>query len=255
MNRRYVILSGLFALAVGAAGCTPLSGSRPDVSVPQPYGKPNPVNTDRSPGGPGGVVPAGGLEPAGEPIGANKFELTGQPVGYQSGPSGQPLAQPRPTQLPPVGTAPPVPGGGAPGAPGAGAPLPGTPGAPNPNVLPVPTVYGKNWNLGPNEVPTDRVVELTRQLELVFAQNRELVTRIRELENQGIKREQALIEAMREVEAAQAEVDKTRGIISTQRSDISALQEKIRQLEREDIEMLKLMIGALEKLLPARREP
>ncbi|VTR96390.1 unnamed protein product [Gemmata massiliana] len=284
MNRRYIILSGLFALAAVAAGCTPLRGSRPDATVvPPPYGKSAFGSPDKS--APGGVIQAGAKEP-GEPIvGANKFELTGgQPVGYQSSPPGQPLAQPRPTTLPPAnlppvpgatgngngtGSAPPVtgpgapgnpaapgaPGGAAPGGPGAPGTF-GTPGAPNPNVLPAPTVYGKTWNLGPNEVPTDRVVELTRQLELVFQQNRELVARIKELETQGLKREQALVEAMREVEAAQAEVDKARGIISTQKSDITALQEKIRQLEREDIEMLKLMIGALEKLLPpARREP
>ncbi|AMV25025.1 hypothetical protein VT84_11555 [Gemmata sp. SH-PL17] len=286
MNRRYIILSGLFALAAVAAGCTPLRGSRPDATVvPPPYGKSAFGSSDKP--GSGGVIQAGATEPGEPVVGANKFELTGgQPVGYQSSPPGQPLAQPRPTALPPAnlppvpgatghgtgtgtGSAPPVTAPGAPGnpaapgapgnpvTPGTGVPGgPGVPGAPNPNVLPAPTVYGKTWNLGPNEVPTDRVVELTRQLELVFAQNRELVARIKELENQGLKREQALVEAMREVEAAQAEVDKARGIISTQKSDITALQEKIRQLEREDIEMLKLMIGALEKLLPpARREP
>jgi hypothetical protein len=131
--------------------------------------------------------------------------------------------------------------------------LPGDAAAPGggPNVRPDPTWNGGRLNLRPGEVPSDRVFDLTRQLELVLAQNRELSARIVELERQGIGREQALVEALREVEAAEAEVAKARGIIAGQKSDLTLLQAQIRQMEREDIELLRLVIAALEKTLPA----
>ena len=217
--RRATAVGVLFALA---AGCAPLSGTRPAAVVPPPLGQVKPAAADPHPNG--AIVPTGGNQPA-DPGGPSKFDPTGQPVGSQSSAAGQPLPPPRPT-------------------------------AGDPHVRTDPTLYGGRLNLGPNEMPADRVLELTRQLEAVAAQNRGLVGRIRELEALGVAREQALVEALREVEAAEIEVAKTRGTLAAQKSEITALQEKIRQLEREDIDTLKLVIAALEKLLSSpRREP
>ena len=247
MTRRTIILSGLCAVAAVATGCMPLSGSRPPAPVPPPLGKSTPASFDNGSGGSGGIVQTGGYQPA-DPPAPGRTELAGgQTVGaFQppGAPAGQPLPAPRVTPA-------------APGTPASGAPAPLGPNLMMPGDLPLgpnyrtdPTWSGGKLALRPGEVPTDRVLELTRQLELALAQNRELSARIVELERQGAGREQALMEALREVAAAQEEVDKARGVISTQRSELVLLQDKIRQLEREDIELLRLVISALEKALP-----
>ncbi|HEY1187332.1 MAG TPA: hypothetical protein VGE74_06720 [Gemmata sp.] len=243
MNRRKVILSGLCALAAVATGCAPLSGFRPAAPVPPPLGKSNPASFDNSAGGPGGIVQTGGALP-GDPSASGKFDLNGgQTVGAFQAPAppgGQPLPEPRAVPGQPA----------APGPLGPGLMMPGAPLGGNPNVRTDPTWTGGKWGLRPYEVPTDRVAELTRQFEAVLAQNRELVARITELERQGAGREQALVEALREVEAAEAEVAKARGVISAHQSEIALLQDKIRQIEREDIVLLRQVIAALEKALP-----
>lgn len=255
MNRRKVILSGLCALAAvatAATGCAPLSGSRPAPPVPPPLGKSTPARFDNPPDGSGsGIVQTSGTLPA-DPGASNKLELAGgQPVGAFQTPTpvgGQPLPPPRAIA-------------GQPGQPAAPAPLgpgmmlPGDPLSGNPNVRVDPTWNGGKLGLRPGEMPTDRVIELTRQIELVLAQNRELAARITELERTGAGREQALTEALREVEAAETEVAKARGIITGQKSEIALLRDRIRQMEQEDIELLRLVISALEKALPPGGKP
>ncbi|AWM37378.1 hypothetical protein GobsT_46610 [Gemmata obscuriglobus] len=266
MNRRNIILSGLCALAAVATGCMPLSGLRPAAPVPPPLGKSTPPGLDNGGGGAGGIVQAGGTQTA-DPAGGGRGDLAGgKTVGAYQPPQPPAGTLPPPGMLPP-GTQPPrtaaaspvpaaPPGAAGLTAPGTPAPAPLGPGlaAPGdgagPNSRFDPTWRGGRLDLRPGEVPADRVFELTRQLELVLAQNRELSSRIVELERQGAAREQALMEALREVESAQAEVDKARGIISTQKSELALLQDKIRQMEREDIELLQLVIRALEKALP-----
>lgn len=249
MNRRNIVLSGLCAFAAVATGCMPLSGSRPAAPVPPPLGKSTPASFDNGAGG-SGVVQTGGYQTA-DAGGPSRPDLAGgqtvgsfQPPATGNAPAGQNLPAPRPT------TAPSPAQSTAPAPLGPGLMMPGDVTGAGPNSRVDPTWSGGKLNLRPGEVPADRVFDLTRQLEVVLAQNRELSARIVELERQGAAREQALMEALREVEVAQAEVDKARGIISAQKSELALLQDKIRQMEREDIELLQLVIKALEKALP-----
>ena len=223
--RKHRITTLCVSLAL-ASGCMPLrnTGPAPTPAVPPPLG-----SVRAAPPTSPNVVPAGGVQSA-EPVVRSKFAQSDLPVGEQSPPAGLPLAPPRSL------------------APGV---LPG-----DPHARIDPTLYGKRLNLGPYEQGTDRVVDLTRYLESIIAQNGELLGRIQELERVGIKREQALVEALREVEAAASEIERTRGTLASQKAEITTLQEKIRQLEKEDIETLRAVILALEKLLPPpRREP
>lgn len=181
---------------------------------------PPPLGSVRPPAtaeyGPSGAILPAGGSQPADPPGVSKFDQTGQPVG-------QPLGPPR---------------------------------AADPHLRSDPTLYGGRLGLNPNEMPIEKVIDLSRQLEAAAAQNRVLLGRVRELEALGHTREQALQEAVRDVEAALAEVDRARGTLATQRAEIVTLQKKIQQMEQEDIETLKLMIAALEKLLPPpRKEP
>jgi hypothetical protein len=252
VDARTIIRLGPFlVVAALATGCTPLRARSnyvapaPDPTPPGPA-QTNPIagGTVVSAGSAGAVQPAGGgpVPPgAGEP----------------------PLAQPRPLPAPP--TWPPQPQQSQqplPAKTGDQPPLMMAPGVPpgtiskpdgkaDPHVRTSPTATGARLNLAPYEVPTDRVVELSVQLELALAQNRELLAKIKELEGAGYGREEALHEAARELEYVTADALRTR---STLQAQIVGLQSKMRQLEEEDIIFLKAVIEALSRLLPPEKK-
>ena len=236
-----------------ATGCGTLRGSRTAPVVPPMLPDPGNANTapnDASAGGyaqpgiPGGtVVAAGGA--------------------VRQTPDGAALPPPRPLPVPPVWAAGvPLPPGGQPPQMTPPAPVPGY--TPQPPPLPpgsggldshqrnYPTVTGGRLNLGPTEIPADRVVELAKHLETVLAQNRDLLARIRELEALGVGREQALAEAVREIDIVTADAAKTRAALQAQ---VLALQGKIKQLEEEDVEFLREVLKALNKLVPPEKKP
>jgi predicted RNase H-like nuclease (RuvC/YqgF family) len=105
--------------------------------------------------------------------------------------------------------------------------------------------------LAPSEVPVDRVVALSVQLEMLAAQNRDLCARIKELEANGATREQALNEAVRDAEAATAEATRLRAQVQSLRAENAALQLRLQQMEEEDIRTLRAMIAVLERILNA----
>ncbi len=213
--------------------------------------------------------------------------------GYGPPPSGQPVQLPAPTPLP---TSPMMPPGGYPAQPGsnpaqpgsnpaqpgsnpaqpgcnpaqpgcnpaqpAGGVPPGTAGngaPPNdPHLRSTPTAVGARLELAPWEFPADRVVELTKQLDTLNSLNRSLLARIRELESHGATREQAIAEAVRDVERADDEATRARSTLQLTREEAAVLRARLQLMEKEDVETLKLVIAALEKLLdspPPRRTP
>jgi hypothetical protein len=221
-----------------------------------------------------GVVPAGGVVP---PTGGMNppAPTLAQPPTVQQPPPAPPAQQP-----PPASAAPPAPvplpappqgpsqgpaaptacapgsRGGPPGpvtlaaalAPPLGPPRP----LPDPHIRPVPTVVGGRLALGPGDVPADRVVELSIELDALLAQNRELLARIKDLEAAGAGREAALEEARREIDAVTASAAKTRAALEEQ---AAALQAKLRQLEDDDVAFLRAALEALGRLLPPEKKP
>jgi len=125
----------------------------------------------------------------------------------------------------------------------------------DPHQRSMPTVLGERLELGPADNPLERVVELTRELESLSLYNRSLQERIQQLEAQHQVREQALAEAMRQVETATQEVTRSRNQIGQLQNEVAMLQAQIRQMEKEDVELLRAVISTLEKLLGERREP
>ncbi len=77
-----------------------------------------------------------------------------------------------------------------------------------------------------------------------------LTVRIRELEAAAISREHSIAESHRQAEAVGAEAARLR-------ADLAAAEARLQQLEKEDVEVLRSMVAALEKLLgvPSGREP
>lgn len=231
----------LLALAVAAApGCVGVGGtSFPVTSRAAPPGKSPPPPPDNP--APATVVKAGGVQaPAIPPV---------PPT---------PLPVPPPTAQP---TAPPGGGPAAPALPGASGPSPPpvTPAVPGPWVggavgfgptqRIAPTAVGSLLQLGPNDNALDRVVELAKQLEAAHHANAGLSGKLKELESLGVGREQALAEALREVESATGEVSRARADLVALRRELQALRQRLEQLEKEDVETLQLVIAALDRLL------
>ncbi len=119
----------------------------------------------------------------------------------------------------------------------------------DPHQRTTPTVTGGRLELEPHENPLERVLVLSQQLEAAVAQNQTLQSRIQELQAQGQTREQALNEAIRQVEQATLEVERSRRQIQELQQSVEQLQQDLRQLEQEDIELFRAIIAALEKLL------
>ena len=259
-------------VAVSATGCETLRGTRADRVVTQPsVGTPRPDPTQplqpwpgqapTAPTGPGqGPAPGAPtqLPPISQPPGdvshsegiggglvvaASGANPLGTPVGTPSNAQqpGAPLAQPRPVSQ------------NAPGAPNGQPPTMTPPVNPSgyaagdPHLRIAPTVSGGRWGLNPNETPADKLLELTRNLESAMAQNRDLVARIKELETLGTGREQSLAEAARELDAVNAQAARIRSELQAQ---VTFLQNKIEDLENEQIEFLKAAIKVLERRAP-----
>ncbi len=118
-----------------------------------------------------------------------------------------------------------------------------------------PTVAGEMLNLGPNENPTEKAVQLAQGLAGAEAENRLLFFRLKTLETELETRSRSLAESSEEVDQATSEVAKTRLELQTLRKDVSALRDRLRQIEKEDVETLRSIVAALEKLLETSARP
>lgn len=270
MDARLIYLPGL-ALAALSAGCV---GTRPaifDGGGPPPAGAAEYAARAR-----GGTAPADARTGAAGPLQGSSYAPPGttaaRPPADPRGAAG-PWVTPASAQAPPPAAGLPPPNPAAqPGPPPLTNPaaLSAPPGAvPDGAMAPggghiraVPTATGARLGLGPNEVPADRVVELSEKVQAAKFENQALISRIRELEAVAAGRETSLFEAIREVEAASAEVSKARADLAALRAEVAAARDRLRQIEKEDVDTLKAVIAGLEKLLqvpPARptagREP
>lgn len=144
----------------------------------------------------------------------------------------------------------------------AAAPVPTVPPgvvpfASDPHVRAGPTATGAVLGLGPGESPLDRVLGMAQRLDACATETRGLQARVVALEAAAATREQALAEGLREVEAATGEVSRARAEQQSLRKEIADLKGRLRQVEKEDLDTLRSVIAALERLLepppPAKR--
>lgn len=201
------------------------SSSWPPFPPPRP-----PVNTAQTWPEPG-YAPAGYSEESG--LGA------GQPTGE---PTPRPLVAPLSLPLPQNVRQPAYFGGGY------DTRLTGAP-APESNRLARPTAVGRDLELGPNETPIDRAVELARRIEQVNKENLALLARIRQLEAAAEARETAFSETLRDVQNAYDEVSRIKVEIQGYRKELAALKARVAEVEKDEVEKLKAILAAIDKLL------
>jgi hypothetical protein len=112
-----------------------------------------------------------------------------------------------------------------------------------------PTAKGEILELGPYDKPVEKAVEFAQKLAASEADNRFLSFRLRKIEADLEAREKALTEATGEVEQATSDIVKTRGDLQGLRKEVAGLREKLKQAEKDEIETMKSVIAALERLL------
>ena len=112
-----------------------------------------------------------------------------------------------------------------------------------------PTVKGERLSLNPMETGIDRAVELAKKIEQLQAENKALLARIALLEQNATAREEAIAESVREVEAATVEVIRARNELKAYRAAVLTLKSQLRQMEQDEVETLKAIVAALEKVL------
>lgn len=217
------------AAALASAGClnpnlNPFPPAYPPYGYPAYPGYPPYPPADKS-------APPGVDNRSGDPLVRAQYQPPMPPPGS--------VQLPPPTQVP---TTPPTP-----------MPVPVPPGQQQPPTDPHqrdgPTATGGRLDLKPNELPIDRAVELSKRMDELAVENGKLLARIKTLEANGLSREQALNETLREVETATAEVVKARSDLQAMRGELNALRDKVKQVERDELDTLRKVIAALEKLL------
>lgn len=119
----------------------------------------------------------------------------------------------------------------------------------DPHARTMPTARGAVLNLGPDDQPLDRALDMNRRVEQLIVDNRTLIDRVNTLEARAKAREDVILEGFRDVEKAATEVSRSRNEMTIVRQEIIALRERVKRMEQDEIETLKKVIGALEKLL------
>lgn len=119
----------------------------------------------------------------------------------------------------------------------------------DPHRRSLPTASGAFLNLAPGETATDRAVELMKRIETLGQENLALRDRIRTLEANGVEREQALRETLRDTERATVEIQKARLEFEGLRAEMTKLRDRARRVEDDEIETMKAIVDALKGLL------
>lgn len=112
-----------------------------------------------------------------------------------------------------------------------------------------PTAAGCLLNLGPGETAVERAVELARQLEAAETETRTLANRLRALDAVLESRERMLREDEAELTKSAQDLAAARADLLRLRDERDKLRVKLRVVEREDLETLRLVVDALAKYL------
>jgi hypothetical protein len=119
----------------------------------------------------------------------------------------------------------------------------------NPNVRNSPTAAGQYLLLAPNETAAERAVYLARVLEATQAEAATLRERVRVLEAQQQQLEKARAEGSQLADQAANEMARARTQMESLHGEVVALRERLRRLDRQDLDTLREVVDALERVL------
>ena len=125
----------------------------------------------------------------------------------------------------------------------------------DPHCRTSPTAAGCLLNLGPNESAVERAVELAKLLDVCEAENRVLTRKLKALEATLEGRERMLRDDEVELTKAAEDLIQARADLQRLRDEFGRLRLRLQQAEREDLETLRAIVTALEKLLETGSGP
>ncbi len=121
----------------------------------------------------------------------------------------------------------------------------------DPRVRPAPTAMGSVMQLPPGESPVERALELTKRVDQLSLEKKALHQRICALEEAMAASGKQMSAVTRQVEEAGSEVARARKDLQTWSDDLREQHARLRQQEKENQELLKMVIATLEKMLGA----
>ncbi len=116
-----------------------------------------------------------------------------------------------------------------------------------------PTASGGLLELKPNESGVEKAVELAEWLRVSEAEKRGLANRLRSLEEVLETRERMIRDDEVEMSRAAQEVAQVRAELLRLRSELDRARQKQKLAEQEDLELLRLVVDALQKYLEANQ--
>jgi hypothetical protein len=122
----------------------------------------------------------------------------------------------------------------------------------DPHVVPRPTALGGMLELRPNETAVERAVALAAELEFVKGEKQTLANRLRAMEQILEARERMIREDDVQLAGAAQDVAAARAEILRLRAELDRARVKLKVVEKEDLETLRLVVNALAEYLEGR---
>jgi hypothetical protein len=232
MDGRVRILCVGAMTLLGSVGCVGMQ-TRP----PEPLAKSE--STTKTPRDGEASSPVAPRPDSAQPVAQTKSESGRGATGLQNAQYQEPT-EAKPNQLPPPRS---LPGpiiseGGVPGS------------------AKTPTAMGGLLNLGPNESPIERAIELAQRLGTVEAEKAALVARTQQLEGAIETRDRMLAESAREADQAIADIAMMRENLRALRQELSTQLNQSRQSEQADAQALQSIRASLLRILePSAPKP
>jgi chromosome segregation ATPase len=118
-----------------------------------------------------------------------------------------------------------------------------------PNTTEPPAVAGNRLQPVDVETATEKALELSRKLIEVESERNRLAARVETLESSAKSKDQALEQARGEIQVARTEMARARQELEQWKLEISALRDRLRGADEENIQTLQTAVALLQQIL------
>jgi chromosome segregation ATPase len=118
-----------------------------------------------------------------------------------------------------------------------------------PNTVEPPAVAGKRLQTVDVETATEKALELSKKLTEAESERNRLAARVEALESSVKAKDQALELARGEIQVARTEMARARQDLEQWKLEISALRDRLRGADEENVQTLQTAVALLQQIL------
>jgi chromosome segregation ATPase len=118
-----------------------------------------------------------------------------------------------------------------------------------PNTTEPPAVTGSRLPAADTETATEKALVLAQKLNEAVAERKRLAIRVEELEASGKVKDLALDQARAEIQSARTEMARARQELEQWKLEITALRDKLRGADEENLQTLQTAVSLLQQIL------